>query len=201
MKRLPLLIVASFFYASPVYAVPLTWIFSGTTTPSSEHKGMQVGGLDAEFRIFLDTDLVAVPESLLGNDIIFGGPFQGQIDLETFGILPVFPIDVVENFAPSQGGVQGVEITQSGPSGKTFVNFSTIISNDRAHLTPISPTSQLTDVNTLLVGGPNDLLLSLEVKTFSATTAVPEGGSTALFLAPALTALCFLRRRYAAYTF
>lgn len=199
MKRILPLIVASFFCASPVQAVPLTWIFSGTTVtlPASQLNGMSVGGLNAEFRIFLDTDLMPFPASLLGNDVNFGGPFQGQVDLETFGVLPVFPISVVENFAPSQGGVRGVELTMPFPAGKTFINFPSVVSADRAHLGPIPPSAPM-GMDRIAVGGPDGLILYIKVATFTATTEVPEGGSTALLLTPALVALGFFGRRYRA---
>ena len=185
------LIVVSFFFAAPVHAVPLRWTFSGSTGTTSQFNGMPVGGLDVKFRIFLDTSLVASPLSLDRNDVIFFGPFQGELDLETFGVLPVFPISSVENFAPSQGGVVGVEYTQAG---KSFINFPSIISADRAHLSPILPAAP-TSIDTIHFGGPNGLDLVVKVETFSATAAVPEGGSTALLLTSGLIALRYLRRR------
>jgi hypothetical protein len=199
MKQMLLLVVASFLFASPVQAVPLTWTFSGTTsmTLQSEYNGMPAQGLDFEFRIFLDTDAMVFVPSIPFNDVIFSGPFQGEIDLETFGLLPVHPVSSVENFAPSQGGVIGVEYTQPFPAGKSFINFPSIISSDRTHLTPIPPTAPL-PLPALRIGGPNNLLLFAPVTMFSAVseTAVPEGGSTAVLLTPALVAFGFLRRRY-----
>jgi hypothetical protein len=200
MKQMLLLVVASFLFASPVQAVPLTWTFSGTTsmTLQSEYNGMPAQGLDFEFRIFLDTDAMVFVPSIPFNDVIFSGPFQGEIDLETFGLLPVHPVSSVENFAPSQGGVIGVEYTQPFPAGKSFINFPSIISSDRTHLTPIPPTAPL-PLSSVRIGGPDNLILFAQVATFSATvseTTVPEGGSTAVLLAASLAVVGFLRRRY-----
>jgi hypothetical protein len=199
MQKIVLLILGSFLFASSVHAVPLTWTFSGTTsmTLPSEYNGTPAQGLDFEFRIFLDTDAMVFAPSIPFNDVIFPGPFQGEINLETFGLLPVFPISSVENFAPSQGDVRGVEYTQPF-AGKSFINFPSFISSDRTDLTPIPPIAPLAPSG-VRIAGPNNLDLRAQVAIFSATvseTAVPEGGSTAVLLAASLAVVGFLRRRY-----
>jgi hypothetical protein len=188
MKRMILLIATSFLIASSLHAVPLTWHFSGTTSSSSEFNGMPIAqGLNYELRIFLNTNLVGTTFPDLA-DVFFFGPHQGEVEIETLGVLPVDPFADVQYFAPG-GLVTGVQFTFPF-SG---IQFNSSISSDSLHLTPIAPTAPNT-FNTIDFFGPNGLsLFGAVVNTFSATT-VPEGGSTALLLTSALVVLGFLRR-------
>lgn len=191
MKRTILLIATSFLIASSLHAVPLTWHFSGTTSSSSEFNGMPIAqGLNYELRIFLNTNLVGTTFPDL-SDVFFNGPFQGEVEIETLGVLPVFQFDQVQYFAPG-GLVTGVQFI----TPFSGIQFNSSISGDSLHLTPIAPTAP-NAFNTIDFFGPNGLSLFGEVvNAFSATTAttVADGGSTALLLTSALVALGFLRR-------
>jgi len=62
MKTMVLSTVIELLIASPVQAVPLTWVFSGTTLSNSgcidENDVLRnISGRSFEFRIFLDTNL------------------------------------------------------------------------------------------------------------------------------------------------
>jgi hypothetical protein len=186
MKRMILPIVTSCLIASSVHAVPLTWDFRGTTISPSVLNGTPIVGLAFELRIFLDTNLVGMPGG--GADVIFDGPNDGEVEIESHGVLPT-SFDHVEYFAPN-GLVTGVQFIQFG---KFSILFSSSISSDSLHLTPIAPTGPIASNNTVEVLA-NGLDLFGEVATFSATT-VPEGGSTALLLTSALVTLGFLRRQ------
>jgi hypothetical protein len=195
MKKTILLIATSFLIASSLHAVPLTWHFTGTTSDSSEFNGMPIAAdLNYELRIFLDTDLVAFVNPSAAPAVFFIGPHQGEVEIETLGVLPVDPFDDVQYFAPG-GLVIEVDFTQPLFSG---IHFNSSISGDSLHLTPIAPTAP-NAFNTISFSGPNGLSLPLAVvNIFSATTeptTVPEGGSTALLLTSALVALGSLRRR------
>lgn len=189
MKTMILSAVVAFLIASPVHAVPLTWLFSGTTNPSSEFNGAPIGSLDYELRIFLDTELTATTVPNL-SDVFFLGPHQGEVEIETLGVLPVHPFDNVQYFAPG-GLVTGVQFIQ----GPTFsgILFASSISADSLHLGPIAPTAPSS--GGLQFVGPNGLSVFGAVDTFSAM-AVPEAGSSALFLTSALVVLGLLRWRY-----
>jgi hypothetical protein len=189
MKRTILPILISCLIASSVHAVPLTWDFRGTTISGSVLNGTPIEGLAFELRIFLDTNLVGTKTP--GADVIFDGPHNGEVEIESHGVIPTSFTDV-EYFAPPGDGVTGVQFVQ-GP-GKSFILFPSSISNDPLHLTPIAPTAPLASGNhTIEVLGLNFDLRG-DVATFSATT-VPEAGSTALLLTSALVTLGFLRRR------
>jgi hypothetical protein len=192
MKRTILLMATSLLIASSLHAIPLTWRFSGTTNSSSEFNGMPIAeGLNYEFRIFLNTDLVGVKDD--GNpEVSFFGPHQGEVEIETLGVLSVDPILFVQYFA--LGGLV-TDVIFYNPGFKD-IHFDSIISSDSMHLTPIAPTEPNAFFNnTINVEGPNGLFLFGEVvNTFSATT-VPEGGSSALLLTSGLVALGSLRRR------
>ena len=76
-----LVAIVSFFVASSLQAVPLTWHFYGTTGPSDTNNGVPIGeGHAFELQIFLDTDLVGMP-SLSGSDVAFQGSFWACPDL------------------------------------------------------------------------------------------------------------------------
>jgi hypothetical protein len=190
MKMKILLLAASFLIAPCLYAVPLTWHFSGTTSSSSEFNRMPIAqGLNYELRIFLNTNLVGTTFPFLA-DVFFFGPHQGEVEIETLGVLPVFQFDDVQYFAPA-GLVTGVQFNNPFFSG---ILFNSSISSDSMHLGPIAPTAPRAN-SAISFSGPNGLFLEFaEVNTFSATT-VPEGGSTALLLTSALVALGSLRRR------
>jgi hypothetical protein len=187
MKRMILPIVTSCLIASSVHAVPLTWDFRGTTISNSVLNGTPIVGLAFELRIFLDTNLVGQKSGAL-SDVIFQGPHDGEVEIESHGVLQV-GFSNVEYFAPG-GLVTGVQFTQFG---KSSILFPSSISSDSLHLTPIAPTAPIASSNTVEILG-NGLDLRGEVTTFSATT-VPEAGSTALLLTSALATLGFLRRR------
>jgi hypothetical protein len=195
MKRTALCIATSFLIASTLPAVPLTWIFSGTTSSNSQYNGMSIGGLAFELQIFLDTDLVAVHPMNLA-DVFFFGPHQGQVEIATLGVLPVNPFNNVQYFAPG-GLVTGVQYVEP-PTGFSGILFNTSISSDSLHLGPIAPTAPGVN-NTVDFSGPNGLfIIGGVVNTFSAVLSpaqVPEGGSTALLLTSSLIGLGFLRGR------
>jgi hypothetical protein len=195
MKRTILLIATSFLIGSSLHAVPLTWRFTGTTSSSSEFNGLPIAqGLNYEFRIFLDTDLVGVPDNMGNPEVTFLGPHQGEVEINTLGVLAVDPILFVQYFA--LGGLV-TEVIFYNPEFN-FIQFDSSISGDSLHLGPIAPTAPNPLFNTINVFGPNGLSLEgAVVNTFSATTGpttVPEGGSTALLLTSALVVLGFLRR-------
>jgi len=197
MRTMILALVISFVFASPVHASPLTWLFSGTTRASSQFNGMPVGGEQFELRIFLDTNLVGMKVPGLA-DVFFGGPRQGEVAIDTLGVLPLNAFLNVQYFAGGPGdSVTGVQYVES-LAGFSGIQFGSPISTDSLHLGPIAPTTPKAPFDTLSLSGPNGLIVSGEVTTFSAVaTAVPEGGSTALFLTSALIAswLLWHRRR------
>ena len=197
MKRMMLYLASSFLIATSLPAVPLTWIFSGTTSSSSQYNGMSIGGLAFELRIFLDTDLVATDPMGLA-DVFFLGPHQGQVEITGLGILSINPFNNVQYFAPG-GLVSGVQFNQPAFSD---ITFDSVISSDHLHLTAIAPITPSASNNTLQSGlfGPNGLFFGGVVNTFSAVLSpapVPESGPTALLLGSALIALGCLRRRLA----
>ena len=197
MKRF-LVVFALVMISSPAHAAPLTWLFTGTTNPSGQFNGMSIEGLGYELRIFLDTDLPSMTFGAL-SDVFFAGPHQGEVAIATIGVLPVNPFSNVQYFAPGLGTtVTGVQYVQGMFSG---IMFPSSISSDPFHLGPIPATAPA--FGGISFVGPNGLsVLSSQVTTFSAVesaTAVPEGGSTALFLACALMTLCALRVIYSKF--
>lgn len=130
MKTMILSAVVAFLIASPVHAVPLTWLFSGTTNPSSEFNGAPIGSLDYELRIFLDTELTATTVPNL-SDVFFLGPHQGEVEIGMLGVLPVDPISFVQYFAV--GGLV-TEVIFYNPEFN-FIHFDSSISSDSLHLT------------------------------------------------------------------
>jgi hypothetical protein len=119
-------------------------------------------------------------------------PHQGEVAIETLGVLPVNPFNNVQYFAPG-GLVTGVQFNQPAFSD---ISFDSVISTDSLQLGPIAPTAPSASNNSLQSGvfGPNGLFVSGEVATFSAVI-VPEASSAALFLTSALVMLGLLRRR------
>ena len=191
-KTMILSTVIAFLIVAPVHASPLTWLFSGTTSSSSQFNGMSIGTTQFELQIFVDTDLVGMKFAGLA-DVFFGGPHQGVVALATLGVLPVNPFPNVQYFAPGGvvTGVQYIEIL----AGFSGIQFSSPISTDSLHLSPIAATMPKAPFDTVSFSGPNGLVVSGHVTTFSAEL-VPEAGSTALLLTLGLVALGFLRRRY-----
>jgi hypothetical protein len=198
MKTMIVSTVIAFFIASPVHAVPLTWLFSGTTGASCatfsgpatcEFNGISIGSAHFDLRIFLDTDLPAMTFGGLA-DVFFGGPHQGDVSIATLGVppVPVAPFSNVQYFGRT--AVTGVQYNEPFFSG---ILFASPISNDSMHLGPIAPTTPTVD-NTLDFLLSNGIIVSGQVTTFSAQL-VPEG-STALLLTSGLIAFGFLRRRY-----
>ena len=187
-----LLLIPSVLVTSTLYAVPLTWNFSGTTDSGSTYNGMSIEGLAFELRIFLDTNLAGVKDPN-NPEVSFFGPFQGEAEIETLDVLPVDEFLFVQYFAPG-GLVTSVIYYQPGFSD---IAFPSSISGDSLHLGPIPPTAPNFN-DDIEFGGPNSLFVFGTVTSFSATTSgntVPESGSTALFLTSALVALALLRRR------
>lgn len=167
MNLRTLVAIVSFFVASSLQAVPLTWHFYGTTGPSDTNNGVPIGeGHAFELQIFLDTDLVGMP-SLSGSDVAFLGPFHGQVEIATLGVIPLSFIDVLY-FAPaSPGGVLGVQF--DGPLFRFFINFPSIISTDILHLTAISPAMPSFQSGEFGTAGPNGLHIRSAISLFSAT--------------------------------
>jgi hypothetical protein len=187
-----LLLIPSLLVTSTLYAVPLTWNFSGTTDSGSTYNGMSTEGLAFELRIFLDTNLAGVKDPN-NPEVSFFGPFQGEAEIETLGVLPVDEFLFVQYFAPG-GLVTSVIYYQPGFSD---IAFPSSISGDSLHLGPIPPTAPNFN-DDIEFGGPNGLFVFGTVTSFSATTGgntVPESGSTALFLTSPLVALALFRRR------
>ena len=187
-----ILLFASLLVTSSLNAVPLTWNFNGTTTSGSTYNGNSIEGLPFELRIFLDTSVVGHKIGGLA-DVVFFGPFQGEAQIDTLGVLLVDPFQNVQNFAPG-GLVTGVQFVQFAFSG---IQFASSISNDSLHLTPIPPTAPTSFVDGFQFSGPNNLFVFGEVATFSATlaTTVPDAGSTALLLTLGLLGLVMYRRQ------
>ena len=92
--------------------------FSGTTGASSQHNGSNIGGLAFELRIFLDTDL-GVLDPLSLADFFFTGPHQGEVQIDTIGVLPVNTFGNVQYFAPG-GLITGLQFNQPAFSDITF---------------------------------------------------------------------------------
>jgi hypothetical protein len=185
------------------HADPITWRFVGTTSSlgqGSQYNGMAIAGLDFELRIFLDTDEVGIKPTNL-SDVSFGS-HQGEVEIETLGVLPVNMFLDVQYFAPSSAGglPTGINYYQSPAPLFNDIMFPSAITSDALHLLPIPPTAPGLN-NSLRIAGPDGLSAVGVVATFSATlegpTSVPESGSTALLLTPALVALGFVRRRWA----
>jgi hypothetical protein len=169
MKRTILLLATSFLIASSLHAVPITWRFSGTTSSSTQYNGTPIAqGLNYELRIFLNTDLIGMKTDPSLAAVFFFGPHQGEVEIETLGVLPVDQFLNVQHFAP--GGVQFNQFN----AGFSGIQFNSGISSDSMHLGPIAPTAPNAS-NTISFSGPNGLLGSAEVvNTFSATTVAGE---------------------------
>jgi hypothetical protein len=189
-------IVTSCLIASSVHAVPLTWNFVGTTVSATDENGNPAPGFEGlafELRIFVDTSIVGHGGGGLA-DVFFDGPFQGETEIETHGVLPE-GFRNVQYFAPG-GLVTGVQYVE-GNTGFSGILFPSSISSDSLHLGPIPPTAPINVSSTIGFSGPNDLRVMGKVSTFSATlaTTVPDAGSTALLLTSTLVTLGFLRRQ------
>ena len=128
------------------------------------------------------------------SDVFFVGPFQGEAEIDTIGVLSE-GFQNVQYFAPG-GLVTGVQFINFG-TGFSGIMFPSSISSDSLHLGPIPPTAPSANSSTIAFLGPNGLAVTGDVATFSATlaTTVPESGSTAPLLTSALVTLGFLRRR------
>ena len=190
MKRTILLMATSFLIASSLRAVPLTWHFFGTTSfHNDDPNAIPIAqGLNFELRIFLDTNLAGVKFDAEPLSIFFFGPFQGEVEIETLGVLPVNQFADVSYFVPFPSGLaRGVEFGEYGLPSIGPILFDSPISDDSTHLGPIAPTAP-NEFNSVVFVGPNGLFAGGPVNTFSATI-VPEDGSTALLLTSALVAL------------
>jgi hypothetical protein len=194
MRMMTFSLVALFLIVSPLHADPLVWTFTGTTAPGSQFGGgmLQVG-LRLELRIFLDTSLVGFPNppGFPQTEVTFGGPFSGEVDIETLPVrLPLDSFSSVQTFGSITNNVlSGAIFRQPSFNDVLFDPFST----DIRFLTPIPPRMTTTNNGLSGVTGPGGLFVNATVNTFSAVL-VPEGGSTAVFLTSGLAALAGLLR-------
>jgi hypothetical protein len=89
-----------------------------------------------------------------GNpEVSFVGAFQGEIEIETLGVLPVDPFDYVQNFA--LGGLV-TELIYYENFVFNNIQFNSSISNDSLHLGAIPPTAP-NAFPTIGFSGPNGL--------------------------------------------
>jgi hypothetical protein len=183
MKRSASLIFVLLLFAPSLSATPLIWDFMGTTTAGSRYMGNPIAvGSSFELQVSLDTDLVGMKPGGL-SDVFFTAPapgFAGEIEIPAVGSapLPLTPFPQVANFAPSQ--VTGVELLQPAFNQ---VLFSSPISSDILHLTPISPVTPDPRFNHLsLLMGPNGLVVFGTVDTFSAVETTPENSTATMLI-------------------
>jgi hypothetical protein len=195
MKTIILSTVIAFLIASPVHAVPITWIFRGTTGSNSEFPGPPSvpikEGLGFEMRILLDTTTLGEPLGGGLAEVSFGSALA-VIDIETFSSLPMH-FGLVEYFV-TNGAVTGIVLNEPFSA----IAFDSSLTTETIVLRPIAPTEPTADNLLDEIVGPNNLfsLRDTKVATFSAVRGVSEGGSTTLFLTSALVALGLLRWRY-----
>jgi hypothetical protein len=201
MKRVPsvpcvsplILIVATLLLstASTVHAIPLTWIFKGTTiSPSGvgENEQPNLANRRFELQIFLDTTRVGTPlgEGLAEVDF---GLASAALNIESLSVLPL-SLDVL--YFVGNGAVTGIVLLDSFSA----ISFSTPISNEPFLLRPIpltkpGPDDILDKIRVESVLDPTQFVrVTGKVKEFSAV--VPEAGTAVLFTS-ALMALVVLR--------
>lgn len=202
MKKSAAVIFVLLLFVPSLSADPLTWVFTGTTSAGSQFNGNPIVGLSFELQIFLDTNQVGMTFPGL-SDVFFGGPHLGEIEIQGLGIEPMNAFTNVGYFLgspncdpilnPGACQVTGVELNQ--PAFNQLL-FSSAISSDFLHLTPISPVTP--DVSNFIGGGsaltgPNGLLVSGTVDTFSAAVVSSPENSTATMLICAFIAVGALR--------
>ncbi len=179
MKKSAAVIFVLLLFVPSLFADPLTWVFKGTTSAGSQFNGNPIVGRSFELQIFLDTNQVGMTVGGLA-DVFFVGPHPGQIEIQGLGIEPMDAFTNVAYFVGSPNQVTGVELIQPAFNQ---VLFSSAISSDFLHLTPISPVTP----DPLFSGlqndltGPNGLVVSGTVDTFSAVSS-PENSTTTMLI-------------------
>ncbi len=188
MKKSAAAIFVLLLFVPSLFADPITWVFTGTTSAGSQFNGNPIVGLSFELQISLDTNQVGMTVPGLA-DVFFAGPHPGEIGIQGLGIEPVDAFTKVAYFLGSPNQVTGVELIQPAFNQ---VLFASAISSDFLHLTPISPVTPdpLFDGLSILTG-PNGLVVFGTVDTFSAVSS-PEN-STATMLICAFIAVGALR--------
>jgi len=190
MKKSAAVIFVLLLFVPSLSADPLTWVFTGTTSAGSQFNGNPIVGLSFELQIFLDTNQVGMKFPQLA-DVFFGGPHPGEIEIQGLGIEPMDVFTNVGYFLGSPNQVTGVELNQ--PAFNQLF-FSSAISSDFLHLTPISPVTPSPPFNGLsMLTGPNGLFVSGTVDTFSAAVVSSPENSTATMLICAFIAVGVLR--------
>jgi hypothetical protein len=190
MKKSAAVIFVLLLIVPSLSADPLTWVFTGTTSAGSQFNGNPIVGLSFELQIFLDTNQVGMTVPPLA-DVFFGGPHPGEIEIQGLGIEPMDAFTNVGYFLGSPNQVTGVELNQ--PAFNQLL-FSSAISSDFLHLTPISPVTPNPLSNGLsMLTGPNGLVVSGTVDTFSAAVVSSPENSTATMLICAFIAVGALR--------
>jgi hypothetical protein len=187
MKKSALVIFVLLLFVPSLFADPITWVFTGTTSAGSQFNGNPIVGLPFELQIFLDTNQVGMPSPML-SDIFFVGPHPGEIEIQGLGIEPM-GFTMVGYFLGSPNQVTGVEMFQLGFNE---LLFSSPISSDPLHLTPISPVTPTSNGLSMLMG-PNGLVVNGTVDTFSAAVVSTPENSTATMLICAFIAVGALR--------
>ncbi len=136
---------------------------------------------DFHITISLDTNLVGVADA---SGVTFTGPFAGQIEIGSL-VVPIFPVGSVQ-YLTGPGEFVGTQFDI------TFEVFSSSISSDTLHLSPIQLTNTIGSGNyyggELVAEGPNGLAVFGSIKQFSATV-VPDTGSTAVLFSFAVVVL------------
>jgi hypothetical protein len=190
MKKSAAVIFVLLLFVPSLFADPLTWVFTGTTSAGSQFNGNSIVGLSFELQIFLDTNQVGMTHPPLA-DVFFGGPHPGEIDIQGLGIEPMNAFTNVGYFLGSPNQVTGVELNQPAFNQ---LSFSSAISSDFLHFTPISPVTPNPPFNELsMLTGPNGLVVSGTVDTFSAAVVPSSENSTVTMLICAFIAVGALR--------
>ena len=199
MKKSALVIFVLLFFVPSLFADSLTWVFTGTTSAGSQFNGNPIGGLSFELQVFLDTNQVGMTSQGLSDVFFAGGP--GEIEIQGLGIEPMDAFINVAYFTgtpncntisnPGACQVTGVELYQ--PLFSQLL-FSSPISSDFLHFTPISPVTPNPPFNGLsMLTGPNGLFVNGTVDTFSAAVVSAPENSTATMLICAFIAVGALR--------
>jgi hypothetical protein len=199
MKKSAAVIFVLLLFVPSLFADPITWVFTGTTSAGSQFNGNPIAGLSFELQIFLDTNQVGMTSQGLADVFFAGGP--GEIEIQGLGIKPMDDFTMVAYFTgtpncdtilnPGACQVTGVELFQ--PLFNQLL-FSSPISSDFLHLTPISPvTPKPLDSGLSMLTGPNGLFVGGTVDTFSAAVVSAPENSTATMLICAFIAVGALR--------
>jgi hypothetical protein len=190
MKKSALLLFVLLMFVPLLSADPLTWVFTGTAGAGSQFDGNSIAGLSFEIQISLDTSQLGMTHPPLA-DVFFNGSHPAEIDIQGIGIEPMNAFTNVGYFLGLPNQVTGVELNQ--PAFNQLM-FSSAISSDFLHLTPISPATPDPLSNKLsMLTGPNGLLLSGTIDTFSAVAVPTPENSTSTMLLCAILAIGALR--------